>query len=540
VARRARMFVVNRCNTPDYNMRARFTGAAWLRTWPWRIGLATLLLGAIGLVAWRPSSGRASSAGSGVVVQVDPSAVQTLIPSGFLGLSMEYWTLENYAGKDPRAVNPVLVRLIRNLFPAHGGSLRIGGVTTDKTWWPVPGFARPPGVNYSLSPSRLEVAGALARATGSRLIMGINLEADSATLAGAEARAMLAYIGRRRIAAFELGNEPELFGNPNFAWYDRGGHGVTGRPTGYDLGAFTRDFTKIGAALPAQTPLAGPSSSVGGWISDLGRFVTGVPRLGLVTIHRYAFEACFGSPASPTYPTVNRLLSPLASTDQASSLAPFVSVAHAHHFGFSVDEMNSVSCGSPPGLPNTFAMALWVVDALFADAAVGVDGVNVHTWPGAIYQLFTFTHRRTGWRASVEPEYYGLLLFARAAPPGSRLLGASTSNPLVRAWATRGPDSRIRIVLINDDTVHAQSVSVNIVNALSYADPVRVAGASVQLLRAPSASASNGVTLGGQAFGSGTRTGVLAGAPHVSSLKASTGTFSLRLPAATAALLILQ
>jgi hypothetical protein len=48
-------------------------------------------------------------------VTVDPGVSGSTIPAGFLGLSFEYWAEENYAGKDPRAVDPVLVQLIRNL-----------------------------------------------------------------------------------------------------------------------------------------------------------------------------------------------------------------------------------------------------------------------------------------------------------------------------------------------------------------------------------------------------------------------------------------
>src|SRR6185437_16316182 len=61
------------------------------------------------------------------------------IPSGFLGLSFEYPALAAYAGTDPGAVNPVLVQLIRNLSPGQAPILRIGGDTTDWTWWPVHG-----------------------------------------------------------------------------------------------------------------------------------------------------------------------------------------------------------------------------------------------------------------------------------------------------------------------------------------------------------------------------------------------------------------
>ena len=472
----------------------------------------------------------------GVSVQVDPTTIQRAIPSDYLGLSLEYWTLENYAGRNPGAINPIFVRLLRDILPPRGGILRIGGVTTDKTWWPARGVPHSAGVNYWLSPARLDVARAVATATRSRLIMGINLEQDSRALAAAEGRAMVAHIGRSRLLAFELGNEPELFGNPNFAWYRRRGHAVTGRAPGYDLGAFTQEFTKIGNGLPAGVPLAGPSSTISAWIGNLDPFLTRAPRLALVTLHGYPFAACFASPSSPQYPTLQRLLSPLASSGQASSLAPFVAIVHAHHLPLAVDEMNSISCGNPPGLPNSFAMALWVVDVLFADAAAGVDSVNVHTWPGAVYQLFRFTHPRGGWSGSVFPEFYGLLLFARAAPPGSRLLTASTSNPLVRAWATRGADGRIRVTLINDDTSDSQPVSLTFANT----NPASLHGATLELLRAPGPLAKGGVSLAGQSFGTRTSDGALRGKPQLTAVPANNGTLSLQLPPASAGLLTVQ
>ena len=40
------------------------------------------------------------------------------LPAGFLGLSFEYGALEAYAGGNPAALNPVFVRLLRNLTPA--------------------------------------------------------------------------------------------------------------------------------------------------------------------------------------------------------------------------------------------------------------------------------------------------------------------------------------------------------------------------------------------------------------------------------------
>lgn len=503
-----------------------------------RLAMLVLILGlvaAAGLAGSRLSHGttaRPSGPGTGkpAAVNIDPSRTEGRIPSGFLGVSIEYWALEADAGRDPKAVNPVLVRLLRELAPGQQVSVRIGGVTTDKTWWPVAGFVQPPGVNYSLNARRLAVMKALAQSVGARLIMGINLEADSRRLARDQAHAMLTHIGSGRIQAFELGNEPELYGNPNFGWYKRNGRYVPGRPRGYDLASFIKDFAKIGAALP-RAPLAGPAGWAGSWLTDLDQFIRAEPGLGLVTVHLYPLQGCFATAASPVYPTIARLLSPVASLGEADRVVPFINQAKSDHVPFRIDEMNTVSCGNPPGIANTFAMALWALDSLFADAQVGVDGVNIHTWPGAIYQLFTFHHAKSGWQGYVEPEYYGLLMFARAAPAGSRLVETSSTTDAIRAWTTRAPDGRIRVLLINDDTARAHVVSVNL--------PGSKRTGTLERLRAPSATATSRVTLASQGFAPETKTGLLTGPRRIETVSPSGGSYSVRLPAASAALLAL-
>jgi hypothetical protein len=338
---------------------------------------------------------------------------------------------------------------------------------------------------------------------------------------------MLDTIGRSRISAFELGNEPELYPNPNFAWYRQGGHNVTGRPRGYDMAAFTRDAARIAAGMP-DVPLADPATGGSEWLSQLSQFVAGEPRLGTVTIHRYPFEACDLTPASPAFPTIGRLLSPGASTGQAAAIAPYVSVAHARGLPIRIDEINTVACGNPPGIPNTFAMALWAIDTLFADAQAGVDGVNMHTWPGAVYNLFSFRQLRSGWRGSVEPEYYGLLMFAQGAPAGSHLVATSSSSDAIRAWATRGADGKVRVTLINDDASAAHVVALRVGAATGPA--------TVERLLAPGPAATGGVTLGGQSLAE-TTTGQLAGSPLTTGVVPVAGVYSVSLPAASAALL---
>ncbi len=462
-----------------------------------------------------------------IVLSIGRAAIGRPIPPGFLGLSIEYWAVEAYAGKDPRAINPTLLQLLRNLASGDPMALRIGGVSTDKTWWPVARFRRPPGVNYSLTKSRLAVMKALADAVDARVTMGINLEADSRDLAAAEARAIVAGIGPR-VAALELGNEPELYGNRDFGWYVRDGQKVTGRPPTYDMAAFAHDFSTIAAALP-PLPLAGPASGAHTWLGQLRWFTAAEPRIRVVTVHRYPLQACYIAPADPKFPTIARLLSPVASRALAGGVAPYLAVAHRRHLAFRIDEMNNVSCGNPPGVPDTFAMALWAIDALFADARVGVDGVNIHTYPGAVYQLFRFKRSNSNWQAFVEPEYYGLLMFSQAAPPGSRLLRTAGGTADVRVWATRDARGSIRVVLINDDTSGAHLVAIHVARA-------RGPG-TIERLQAPGAAATGGVTLGGQSFGRSTDTGVLPSQRKASAVGAAAGKYLVRLPRASAALL---
>jgi hypothetical protein len=381
------------------------------------------------------------------------------IPAGFLGLSLEYPALEAYAGADPLAINPVFEQLIRNLTPGQAPVLRIGGDSADWTWWALPGMARPPGVSFTLTQRWVQVARALAGAVDAKLILGINLAAGSPELAAGEASALVDGVGPGAVQALELGNEPELYGR--FAWYRTArGRTVTARSRGYDFTAFTNDFANFTNALP-HVAVAGPAFGSFSWIGHLAQFLAAEPRVGLVSLHRYPLQYCFIRSGSTRYPTVTNLLSPVASTGLADSFAPYLAITHTRGLRLRIDELNTVSCGADPKISETFASALWALDTLFEMARVGVDGVNIHTFPGAGYELFNFSRVDRRWRASVAPEYYGLMMFAQAAPLGSRLLPvAGSGKSSLRIWATRAPNGRIRVVLINKDATRARVVAL--------------------------------------------------------------------------------
>jgi Glycosyl hydrolase family 79 C-terminal beta domain len=469
---------------------------------------------------------RAGIAGASALT-VGTSTVGPAIPAGFVGLSIEIPAIVSYAGLDPQAVNPVLEQLIRNLAPGQSPVLRIGGDSTDWTWYPVPHMARPPWVRYTLTQRWLQVTRALVQAVDGRVIFGVNLEADSTRVADAEANALIGGIGSQSIDALEIGNEPELYGS--FSWYRTPtGRHVTGRPRGYDFTDFTHDVSNIARGLP-QIALAGPAIGSPTWIKPLRRFLAAEPRVGVVTLHRYPLKHCVPS----AHLTDAELLSETSSIGLADSVARYAAIAHADGHALRIDEMNSIACGGQRGVSNTFASSLWSLDALFAMASVGVDGVNIHTVPNSINELFSFKRVNGEWQGNVHPDYYGLLMFAQAAPAGSRLLNLSgTTRGAFRAWATLAPDGHIRVVLINTSTSQAQLVTVRA--------PSAAGSGTLERLTAPAITATSGVSFGGQSFGSQTSTGTLAGVAQPTSIVPVAGAYAVRVPAASAALLTLS
>jgi hypothetical protein len=446
------------------------------------------------------------------------------LPSGFVGLSTQIKALEEFAGTNPAAVSPAFVHLIEDLAPEQTPVLRLGGDSTDWSWWPVAHVARPPGVKFTLTPNWFDVAHAVATAVRGKLILGVDLEADNRTVAAAEANAMVNRIGRSSIAALELGNEPELYGT--FGWYrSAAGNPVPGRPHDYDPAAFARDYSTFSPRLP-NVELAGPSSGAAPWLAKLGSFLAAEPRVGLVTVHAYPLKHCTASKVI----TAGQLLSEQSTHGLAASLAPYVAVARAHHHPLRLDEMNGISCGGYRGISDTFTSALWVLDTLFELSRVGVAGVNVNTVPGSINEILGPEGTGSDERIRVHPEYYGMMMFAQAAPAGSRLLKLGTKTPHgVKIWATRARDGVIHLVVINKRPSGSQFLRLRVAGAHG--------AAAVEQLRAPSVRSTGGVTIGGQTFGAETTTGVLAGPAEHHTVASSGGGYPVTVPAASATML---
>jgi hypothetical protein len=467
------------------------------------------------------------------------------LPNNYLGLAFTYQGAARWTGRASSPVDPVLVRLIRNLAPRGHPVLRIGGVSADRSWWPIRGYRKPIGIWNAITPAWATALGRLARATHGRLILGLNLEADRPAIVRVESHELVRRIGRRHIDSLQLGNEPDLYtvvpwygllhGRPVPQYLDEGTP-VYARPPSYGPSAYVGEVARMLPRLP-DLPLSGPDASgpsagAASWMAAFARYLHPGGRAVTLTAHAYAAVKCVKDPSSFLYPSVAHLLGLDASRDQLDGLQHYIGVARGRGDGFRVDEMGIVSCSGLRGVANTMASALWVLDTLFSMDAAGVNGVNLHTVKGT-NALFTVSRSGGRWHATVAPWYYGALLFTQAAPAGSRLLPVTNATHAdTRVWATLGRDRAVRVVAINDSTRSSARVLVR--NPPGYGGRA----GTIERLRAASAYATSGVTLGGRGFGR-TTTGV-APTPRTQRIRRRDGAYAVTLPAASAALLTLD
>jgi hypothetical protein len=467
-----------------------------------------------------PASERATVRAEGPTTVAAMSTAQ-----GFLGISTSLSTITALSGSAADPDTP-FVHLVKNLSPGAPSVLRLGGVGTDDSWWPIPGMKE--RYLYKLTPRWAADVRAMLTAVGGKAILGVNLESDSKPLASTEVADFDRYIGPSLIDDFELGNEPEFFpvALPK-------GHPPHDYP--YKIAHYGTEFSNIASAL-GGAPLAGPASGAPNWLSHLGTILRDLPSgLKLVTMHAYPMKNC----SRLSQVSVPDFFARSSIQGLADSIRDSVKTAAADGKPLRVDEFNGVSCGGKAGVSNSFGEALWALNMLPALWQAGVQGVNFQTVggdikqtvSGAFNQMIGAQHSASGWSVSVQPEYYGLLAFAGAAPAGSHLLRISDPG-LARFYqfAVRAPDGSERVVLTNVGSV-TRTIGVT-------ASGTHGSG-SLSLLSANSLSATNGTTLAGQSLSS--RTGQLTGTPRLTLVRPNAkGVYAVRVPAHAAAILTLS
>ena len=459
----------------------------------------------------------AVAASADVQATVSSRVVQT-IPDGFLGVSMSDVEMPTYA----RA--PGIAPMLDQLHPfGRSLSLRVGGQTADNAVWNGtqslvnPLYLFPS--EFVITPTWMQTLASLTTATHAHVILGLNATVHSPRAGAALAGAAHGVLGAA-LTGLSIGNEPDLYAGglvgthkdpPNEQWL-----------YSYTAAKYAREFGAYRPAVRAAAPgvaLLGPETanpSVS-WDKALLRSHAGVDQL---TTHSYSMISCV-APTNPRYPTIARFLSDTRVRQWATRIRTLAGYAHDHGRRFRITEFGSSACGGLPGVSESFATGLWGLNQLFALAAAGVDGVNVHIRPGGLNSALTLTSTDA---LQAMPLFYGLATFARAVGPHARLLQvtAPASNHLSE-WAVRSTLG-LRVVLTNTGD-RATTVSLRMPSSGAVTD---------QALSARSPSAPQ-ATLAGQTLGAG---GEWIGARSRHTPEERAGRWRVAVPAHTAVLVV--
>ncbi len=448
-----------------------------------------------------------SSEAPPVRLDVDTERTLGVIPTDFIGLGYEISSVARDGLLSGR--NEAYVQLVRTLGP-HG-VIRIGGNTSDYSAFASNGPAVSAPKSTVINEANLKELGSFLEATGWKLIWGLNLGRGTEKEAAEEALAV-ASAAKSNLLAFEIGNEPDLFGR-----------GAGHRPGGYSYEEWLNEYRRYKSAIRAKlvdAPFGGPDAATAtDWVT---RFATDEGKeLKLLTHHYY--REC----AKPTS-NLDKLLHP--DPKLAPMLEKLRAASESSRLPYRICETNSFCGGGKPGVSDTFGSALWVLDYMHALASANAAGVNMET---GVNQLgFISSYSPIGddehGTYSAKPEYYGMLAFSQASQ-GQRVGVSYDAQALnLTAYGVLGDRGRISVTIINKDAALDADVSIGAKS--------NFVGASTLRLTAPSLDAREGVTLGGAPVGSDRRW-----KPQlIEALRSKGGTCSIRVPAGSAALVYLE
>jgi hypothetical protein len=461
------------------------------------------------------------------------------IPRSFAGFSMEYWSAQSYLGAT--RPNPIFAALVQALADGGNGAptVRVGGNSTDESWWNSAGAPRPPGVANDVTPAWLNVLAQWVGQTRTPLVLGLNLALGDPGNAAAYAQAAARTLPPGTLAGVEIGNEPDLYTRPR-AFNVGTRRLVRGmrRPVDYGYEDYRAELQTFRTAVSAAAP--GLPMFQGGFATsafeDHEDDLLSVPGPGPMgfSAHTYALHTCDRRRARPAVSYARSLLGSSAFAPPVQRMAQLAATARAHGATFRVSETNSANCGGVRGASNGLGSALWGADMLFALADAGVRSVNFHTFSGALYAPVDFGLQKGHFAGRVNPLFYGMLLFARANPKGARLLptGPNPASGRLKTWATVDPVGTRRVVVINKDTRKTRTVALGV--------PGGARRARVRRLVGPKVTATRGIMFAGQGWGDATFDGKLRGKAKVERVARRRGTFQVALPPASAALITVR
>ena len=416
---------------------------------------------------------RAVSSEPKVRVTLNPARTLAVIPPDFMGLGYEISSVARPSLLSPQ--NSVYVQLVRTL--GARGVMRVGGNTSDYSSYSATEqpLSSPEGKAGSVvNDAVLRELVSFLDATGWKLIWGLNLGNGTLENAIEEAKAVRA-ASKENLLAFEIGNEPDLFPRHQ-------GH----RRTGYSYYDYIREYRAYRDALCKAIPniaFAGPDvADATDWVS---RFAVDEGKDIKLLTHHYYREG-----QNPTS-SIDKLLH----TDPklAPILAKLRAASESSGVPYRICETNSFSGGGKPGVSDTLAAALWVLDFMFTLASAACAGVNMET--GVNQRGFVSSYSPIGddeqghyWAA---PEYYGMLAFAQSG--AGRIIGSTidAGNRNIAAHAAQPTKDHTVLTLINKEPSSDVVVFIDAPTSFRSGSVVRLSGSSLE--------SKSGITLGGAA-----------------------------------------
>jgi hypothetical protein len=423
-------------------------------------------LAAAGLVRPSRSLGLLEPSPS-ISITVNPNSITGAIPSTFMGLGYEISSAA--AGGPLVSGSPVYEQLVRTL--GRDGVIRIGGNTSDYSSFNPSGQSIAKSKSSVINQSNLDALGAFLRATGWKLIWGLNLGEGSEQDAIAEAEAVTKIAGGQLIA-FEIGNEPDLFLHE--------GHRKNSYSYEDYLGEYRRFKRAIREHLP-NAPFAGPDAAVNmDWVKQFA--ADEGSDLKLLTCHYYREGQ---NPSS----TLAKLLHP----DPAllNRLKNAHEAGEAAHLPYRICETNSFSGGGRPGVSDTFGAALWVLDFMYTLASNHAAGLNIETGINQLDFISSYSPLKgdaaTGY--SVGADYYGMLAFAQAGLGNLVAADYAAAGLELTAYAVTQNSGDVTVTVLNKEPSRDIHLSIQIGPHYTHARAL--------WLRAPHLDSKDGVTLGG-------------------------------------------
>ena len=494
---------------------------------------------------------RSASADTSPEVAIDVTlyddAAAAQIPLTYVGLSYELAQLS-----DPTffsTANRDLVSYFRLL--SANGVLRLGGNTSEFCWLrvnastPEPKLHVPPGnldANwmphrlFAIPPESIDALAGFLRATGWRLIYGVNFGNSTPQRAAEEAAYVAQKIGDR-LEFFQIGNAPDL--------YIKATNGT--RPPGWSFADYVREWTGFAEAIVARVPNArfgGPDVAASSdWVTQFGEQVPAsiAPRLVALTGHYYAE----GPPDDPRV-TIDHLLA--GNPKIAVETKAIVASARQHARIYRMTEGNSCYRGGKPGMSDAFAAALWAGDYMLELASLGCAGVNLHggrsefltaglgghtpgmnvaKTPQAVPSgFYSPIQSEQGREPKAMPVFYGMMLANQFSGHTMMRTECDLKGVNATVYAARRGESA-KVAIFNKDA-HAAALF-----AIHSEHLVRTAAA--RRLQAPSLDSTVDVRLAGEEIQAHAQWG-----PHAEILEVRNGVTHLIVPAGSAALLFLD